>query len=138
MIPGCGLAVAPLSVIDGFPSSISRPDTSQCATRTPQSGLRSTARSTTLASFGGTWRRRGIVLRPLATQRQSSTRTLFLARDRLGKKPLFYAQHAGWLAFASELQALVAHPELARQPDPTAIDAYLAFGYIPARQTIYR
>jgi asparagine synthase (glutamine-hydrolysing) len=67
-----------------------------------------------------------------------STRTLFLARDRLGKKPLFYAQPAGWLAFASELQALVAHPELARRLDPAAIDHYLTFGYIPAPQTIYR
>jgi asparagine synthase (glutamine-hydrolysing) len=66
------------------------------------------------------------------------TRTLLLARDRLGKKPLFYSQQSGWLAFASELQALVAHPEITRQPDPEAIDHYLAFGYIPAPQTIYR
>jgi asparagine synthase (glutamine-hydrolysing) len=67
-----------------------------------------------------------------------SARTLFLARDRFGKKPLFYTQQAGWLAFASEVQALVAHPGLAREPDPAAIDHYLTFGYIPAPQTIYR
>jgi asparagine synthase (glutamine-hydrolysing) len=67
-----------------------------------------------------------------------STRTLFLARDRLGKKPLFYSQQDGWLAFASELQALAAHPGIAKEPDPAAIDRYLAFGYIPAPQTIYR
>lgn len=57
---------------------------------------------------------------------------LFLARDRLGEKPLCYAQLAdGAVAFASELKGLLAHPLLRRVPDVRAIDAYLAFGYVP-------
>jgi asparagine synthase (glutamine-hydrolysing) len=65
-------------------------------------------------------------------------RTLFLARDRVGKKPLFYARTPGQFVFASELQALVEHPEISRAVDPAAIDAYLTYGYIPAPWTAYR
>jgi asparagine synthase (glutamine-hydrolysing) len=65
-------------------------------------------------------------------------RTLFLARDRVGKKPLFYAVVDGQLVFASELQALVEHTEISREPDPAAIDDYLTYGYIPAPRTIYK
>jgi asparagine synthase (glutamine-hydrolysing) len=65
-------------------------------------------------------------------------RLLFLARDRVGKKPLFYARADGQFVFASELQALVEHPGVRREVDPAAVDRYLTYGYIPAPGTIYR
>ena len=62
-------------------------------------------------------------------------RRLFAARDRVGKKPLFYSEQSGLLLFASELQGILAHPAVPREPDLAAIDAYLTWGYIPAPQT---
>ncbi len=56
---------------------------------------------------------------------------LVLARDRLGKKPLLYAHQAGRLAFASELKSLLEMPDLPREVDPTALDAYLTYQYVP-------
>src|SRR5258707_3485477 len=64
---------------------------------------------------------------------------LLVARDRLGKKPLvYYADAHGGLAFASELQALLAHPSVPREVDPRAIDDYLTYLYVPAPTTAYR
>jgi len=58
--------------------------------------------------------------------------TLLLARDRLGVKPLHYAALAdGSIAFASELKGLLAHPLVRREPDVTAVEDYLALGYVP-------
>jgi asparagine synthase (glutamine-hydrolysing) len=63
----------------------------------------------------------------------SGTKTLVLARDRLGKKPLYVARHSdGTLSFASELQSLVADPKVSREVDWDAIALFLQFGYVPA------
>ena len=64
--------------------------------------------------------------------------TLFLARDRLGKKPLYYARTAsGALVFASEMTALSQVPDLRRTISPAAVDDFFAFGYVPDPHTIY-
>jgi asparagine synthase (glutamine-hydrolysing) len=68
-----------------------------------------------------------------------SERTLFLARDRLGVKPLHYAQLSdGSVVFASELKGLLAHPLLRREADPLAIEDYLAWGYVPDHRSILK
>lgn len=61
---------------------------------------------------------------------------LFLARDRAGEKPLFYRLDGGFLWFASELKALMAHPALPRRIDPEALDCYLAMGFVPGERCI--
>ena len=69
----------------------------------------------------------------------SVERTLFLARDRLGIKPLFYAEIPdGKFLFASELKAILAHGGVARELDPEGLDRYLTFMYVPAPRTIVR
>ena len=69
----------------------------------------------------------------------SRQQTLFLARDRLGIKPLFYAPLAdGQVLFGSELKALTQHPQLPCVLDPTAIEEFFGFGYIPDPKTIYQ
>ncbi len=65
--------------------------------------------------------------------------TLFLARDRLGVKPLFYATLAnGQFIFSSELKALKLHPDMPRELDASAIEDYFGFGYVPEPKTIYK
>lgn len=62
---------------------------------------------------------------------------LFLARDRLGVKPLFYAPVSdGSIIFGSELKALLANPLLRREPNIHAVDDYLAFGYVPDQTSL--
>ncbi len=65
--------------------------------------------------------------------------TLFIARDRLGIKPLHYALLPdGHLIFGSELKALTTHPDLRREIDPCAVEEYFAYGYVPEPRTIFR
>ncbi len=65
-------------------------------------------------------------------------RRLFLARDRVGKKPLFYAQFGGRFLFASELQGILADRDVPREVDLRAIDAYLSYGYAPAPGSAFK
>jgi asparagine synthase (glutamine-hydrolysing) len=62
---------------------------------------------------------------------------LLVARDRLGIKPLYYWEHDGGVAFASELRSLVALPEFPRTIDPTALGYYLALGYVPDPMAVF-
>ncbi len=65
-------------------------------------------------------------------------RTLLLARDRIGKKPLFIADDGRRLGFASELKSLLAAGLAGPEIDPEALDLYLSYGYVPAPWTIFR
>jgi asparagine synthase (glutamine-hydrolysing) len=63
---------------------------------------------------------------------------LFLARDRLGIKPLYYTITAdGSVVFGSELKALLVHPDVVREIDVCAVEDYFAYGYVPDPKTIY-
>jgi asparagine synthase (glutamine-hydrolysing) len=65
--------------------------------------------------------------------------TLFLARDRFGKKPLYYSLLPnGRLIFSSELKALLEISDLSHQIDATAVEDFLAFGYIPDPKSILK
>ena len=65
--------------------------------------------------------------------------TLFLARDRLGVKPMHYAWLAdGSFIFGSELKVITAHPAFVRDIDPLAVEDYFSFGYVPDPRCIYR
>ncbi len=64
-------------------------------------------------------------------------KSLFLARDRLGKKPLVYSHNNNRLLFASELKALLFDQEVSREINTTAIQNYLTYGYIASPQTIF-
>jgi asparagine synthase (glutamine-hydrolysing) len=68
----------------------------------------------------------------------SRLRRLVLARDRLGKKPLYYRHESDRLLFGSELKSILAVPNVPRDLDPTAIDAYLTYQYIPHPRTIFQ
>lgn len=65
--------------------------------------------------------------------------TLFLARDRVGKKPLFYSlTDKGNFVFGSELKILIEHGEISKEIDFSALDAYLTFGYVPEEFCIFK
>src|SRR5206468_5444282 len=68
----------------------------------------------------------------------SRERKLLLARDRVGKKPLFYAADQHKILFGSELKCLLAADGIPRAMDTQALADYFSFGYIPAPKTIYR
>lgn len=66
-------------------------------------------------------------------------RSLFIARDRVGKKPLLYShQPNGDLIFGSEFKALLEHPAISREVDHEAIDAYLSYLCVPAPLTAFK
>src|SRR5262249_18046127 len=65
-------------------------------------------------------------------------RRLVLARDRLGIKPLYVYRDADMLVFGSELKAVLAHPGVAREVDPAALEDYLAFGMVSGPASIFR
>src|SRR5947209_4024373 len=65
-------------------------------------------------------------------------RTLLLARDRVGKKPLYVADDGRRVGFASELKSLLAGGLVQPEVDPEALDLYLAYGYVPSPWTIFR
>lgn len=66
-------------------------------------------------------------------------KTLFLARDRVGKKPILYShQPNGDLVFGSEFKAVLEHPSVSREVDYDAIDSYLSYMCVPAPQTAYK
>ncbi|KZC18567.1 MULTISPECIES: XrtA/PEP-CTERM system amidotransferase [Rhodanobacter] len=67
------------------------------------------------------------------------TQRIYLARDQLGIKPLYYGFTRTFeLVFASELKGLLAHPGVERRLDPQALEDYLALGYVPDPRSIYR
>jgi asparagine synthase (glutamine-hydrolysing) len=68
----------------------------------------------------------------------AARRQLVLARDRVGKKPLFYAERTDRLTFASELNALMADLDIPRDVDHAALDAYLSYQYVPAPLSAFR
>jgi asparagine synthase (glutamine-hydrolysing) len=68
----------------------------------------------------------------------SRCRSLLLARDRVGKKPLYYCNSGSLVAFGSELKSLCRGGLCSTEVDPEALDCYLSFGYIPAPRTVYR
>lgn len=68
----------------------------------------------------------------------SVNKTLFLARDRFGKKPLYYASFDNQFIFGSELKALLKHPAVKREIDPNALGKYLAYEYVPSPYSIFK
>ena len=65
-------------------------------------------------------------------------RSLFLARDRAGQKPLFFYRNGSAFVFGSEAKALHRHPAVPRQPNLDALPLYLTYGYIPAPSAAYQ
>ena len=79
--------------------------------------------------------------RPQATMRcgqpSANSDRLFLARDRVGKKPIYYYHDTECFMFASEIKAILAHPSVPRRINRRVIPLYLAYGYIPAPYTMF-
>ncbi len=67
-----------------------------------------------------------------------SEKTLFLARDRIGKKPLHYGLYDGGIVFGSEIKALLKHPKIVREIDLSSLNKYLSYEYVPAPGTIFK
>jgi asparagine synthase (glutamine-hydrolysing) len=67
-----------------------------------------------------------------------TSQTLILARDRLGKKPLFYFWDGTQCIFGSELKALLQHPAITKEIDTQSLVQYFAFGYVPTPRSIFR
>jgi asparagine synthase (glutamine-hydrolysing) len=68
----------------------------------------------------------------------SKQERLFCARDRLGKKPLCYAQTANGLVFGSEIKAITADPEISKEPDYQAINLSLTYQFVPSPYTAFK
>lgn len=68
----------------------------------------------------------------------SNTRTLFIARDRVGIKPLYYCLTANSLVFASEIKAVLVDPHVPREIAPELIDRFLTFLYLPGDETLIK
>ena len=66
------------------------------------------------------------------------SRRLLLARDRAGKKPLFYCRTDRLIAFASEMKSFMSHPDLPMEVDPEAVPYYFIHGYVPGPATFYK
>jgi asparagine synthase (glutamine-hydrolysing) len=64
-------------------------------------------------------------------------RRLLIARDRVGKKPLYYWHSGGTLVFGSEIKAILEYPDVARSVDPESLSLYLALGYVPGPWTMF-
>src|SRR6266550_3504679 len=63
-------------------------------------------------------------------------RSLLLARDRIGKKPLYYTKlPGGGIVFGSEIKAILQHPDVRREPDVDALDQFLTLQYVPSPMT---
>jgi len=67
----------------------------------------------------------------------NNTRTLLLARDRLGIKPLYYHHTLGGLFFGSELKAIIQHPKVKKELNYNALNKYLTFEYVPAPDSVF-
>ncbi len=63
---------------------------------------------------------------------------LFLARDRFGKKPLYYGTFNNQFMFASEVKALLKHPDVIREIDMVSVSKYLAYDYVPVPRSIFK
>ena len=68
----------------------------------------------------------------------SRLKRLVLARDRAGKKPLFYLRRPTFVVFGSEMKAFLRHPEVTLEPDPANFPSYFIHGYVPCPRTLYR
>ncbi|MGB2621049.1 MAG: asparagine synthase (glutamine-hydrolyzing), partial [Candidatus Acidiferrum sp.] len=67
-----------------------------------------------------------------------NAKTLFLARDRVGIKPLYYSLSGSSITFASEIKAILVDPSLNKQILPEVIDRFLTFGYLPGEETLLK